>query len=86
MIILEYLLIILLLLTALMAVHFEDELISIICLSVFSGTLSTLYILYKAPDVALTEVVIGTGLITALFMAAISQLRSGEEDHYGADE
>lgn len=86
MIVLEYLLILLLILSAVMAVKFEEELISIICLSVFSVSLTALYLIFKAPDVALAEVVIGAGLTTALFMAAISQLRSLEEDPFRGED
>jgi len=82
MIVLEYLLLFLLMLAAFMAVIFKEELISIICLSLFSVTLTALYLLYKAPDVALAEVVIGAGLNTALFMTAISQVRAGKKSHY----
>lgn len=86
MIVLEFLLIVLLLIAAYLAVSFEEELISIICLSVFSVTLTALYLIFKAPDVALAEVVIGAGLTTALYMAAISQLRSIEEDPFRGDD
>ncbi|MEJ6950854.1 Na(+)/H(+) antiporter subunit B [Natronospora cellulosivora (SeqCode)] len=86
MIILEYILIILLLGSAYFAVSFEEELISIVCLSVFSVTLTALYLIFKAPDVALAEVVIGAGLTTALFMAAISRLRSVEEKPFRGED
>ena len=85
MIILEYLLIFLMLISAFLAVIFQEELISIICLSVFSVSLTALYLVYKAPDVALAEAVIGAGLNTALFMTAISQVRSGKK-HYISEE
>ncbi|MGM0438047.1 MAG: Na(+)/H(+) antiporter subunit B [Bacillota bacterium] len=81
MIILEYLLLLFLVLTAIFAVFFEEELISIVFLSIFSIVLTTLYLIHKAPDVALAEGVIGAGLNTAIFMAAISQLRKDEECH-----
>lgn len=80
MIILEYLILSLLVLSAFMAVTFKEDLISIICLSIFSISLTVLYLLYKAPDVALAEVVIGAGLNTALFMTAISQVRAEQEN------
>ncbi|MFW6287310.1 MAG: Na(+)/H(+) antiporter subunit B [bacterium] len=86
MIILEYLLIIMLVISAFLAVSFKEELISIICLSVFSVSLTALYLLYKAPDVALAEAVIGAGLNTAIFMTAISQVRSGKENYISDDE
>ncbi len=85
MIILEYLLILLLLISAFLAVIFNEELISIICLSVFSVALTALYLIYKAPDVALAEAVIGAGLNTVIFMTAISQVRSGKT-HYISEE
>lgn len=85
MIFLEYLLIVLMVFAAVLAVIFEEELISIICLSIFSFALTTLYLLYKAPDVALTEAVIGSGLNTAIFMAAISQVRSARKNHVSRD-
>ena len=86
MIILEYLLMFLLVITAFMAVSFKEELISIICLSVFSVSLTSLYMLYKAPDLALAEAVIGAGLNTAIFMTAISQVRAGRKSHISEEE
>lgn len=85
MIILEYLLLLFLVLTAIFAVFFEEELISIVFLSIFSIVLTTLYLIHKAPDVALAEGVIGAGLNTAIFMAAISQLRKDEDCHCKKD-
>lgn len=80
MIILEIILIIFLVFSAIMAISFEEELISIIFLSIFSLVLTSLYLLHKAADVALAEVVIGSGLNTAIFMSAISQIRHGNSD------
>ncbi len=78
MIILKSLLIIFLIATAYMAITFKEELISIIFLSIFSITLTTLYLIHNAPDVALAEAVIGAGLNTAIFMTVISQVREGK--------
>ncbi len=86
MLIIEYLLLIFLVFTAVMAVITQEELISIIFLSIFSMILAALFIIYQAPDVALTEVVIGTGLTTAIFMATISQVREGEGCHCREDK
>ncbi len=86
MIIIEYLLMLFLILTAVMAVFFTEELISIVFLSIFSMILTALYLINQAPDVALAEVVIGTGLNTAIFMSAISQVREGENCHCKEDE
>ena len=86
MIILEYLLMFLLVLFAFLAVNSKEELTSIIFLSLFSIVLTSLYLVHKAPDVALAEAVIGAGLITAIFMATISQIREGEDCHHREGE
>ena len=86
MIYLEFLLLVLMVIFAIMAVTFEEELISIICLSLFSIVLTALYLIYKAPDVALAEAVIGTGFTTAIFMTAISQVRAGIKLHVSEED
>lgn len=78
MIILKYLLLLFLIMAAFLTITFKEELISIIFLSIFSITLSTLYLIHNAPDVALAEAVIGAGLNTAIFMSVISQVREGK--------
>lgn len=80
MVILEMILLVFLIFSALMAVYFDEELISIIFLSIFSLILTSLYLLHKSADVALAEAVIGAGLNTAIFMSAISQIRHGDSD------
>lgn len=77
---LEIILTVFLIFTAVLAIHFDEELISIIFLSIFSLVLTALYLIHKAADVALAEAVIGTGLNTAIFMAAISQIRKSNSD------
>ena len=86
MIILEYLLLFFLVLLAVMVVYFKEELISIIFLSIFSIVLTTLFVIHTAPDVALAEAVIGAGFTTALFMATISQVRTGEDCRHKEEE
>jgi uncharacterized MnhB-related membrane protein len=75
-----------LILFAFLAITFQEELISIIFLSLFSIVLTTIYLVHKAPDVALAEAVIGTGLTTAIFMATISQIREGEDCQHKEEE
>ncbi|MFW6238503.1 MAG: Na(+)/H(+) antiporter subunit B [Halanaerobiales bacterium] len=79
-VVLEYLLMFFLVLSAVLAVHFRRAIISIIFLSIFSIVLTSLYIIHTAPDVALAEAVIGAGFNTALFMTAISQVKADGED------
>ncbi len=86
MIILKYLLLIFVMATAYLAITFEEELISIIFLSIFSIILTTLYLIHNAPDVALAEAVIGAGLNTAIFMTVISQVREGKDSIFREDD
>jgi uncharacterized MnhB-related membrane protein len=73
-------LLILLLISALFAVHFRDHLSAVLALSVFSTSMSVLFAVYQAPDVALAEAVVGAGLGTALFLIAVSRTRSKRSD------
>lgn len=86
MVILKYLLLIFLLMTAFLAINFKEVLISIIFLSIFSIILTTLYLIHNAPDVALAEAVIGAGLNTAIFMSVISQVRDGKNSIFREDD
>ena len=73
---LEAFLLPLLLVIAILVVAFRDLLSSVITLSVFSTVLAIIYIIHQAPDVALAEVVIGSGLMTAVYIAVISKIRT----------
>jgi multicomponent Na+:H+ antiporter subunit B len=62
-----------LILTALVASEIKDILSAVISLSVFSVLLAIAFVVLQAPDVALTQAVISSGLITSLFLVAYSQ-------------
>ncbi len=64
-----------LLIAAFFAVHFRDHLSAVLSLSVFSTGMSVVFAVYRAPDVALAEAVVGAGLGTALFLIAVSKTR-----------
>ncbi len=64
-----------LLISAFFAVHFRDHLSAVLSLSVFSTGMSVVFAVYRAPDVALAEAVVGAGLGTALFLIAVSKTR-----------
>ena len=71
--ILYYLLLILLLGSSIFAIATKNLLISVITLTVFSGSLVMLYVILQAPDVALAEIVISGGITTGLFIVTISK-------------
>jgi multicomponent Na+:H+ antiporter subunit B len=59
--------------TALTASWIGDILSAVIALSVFGILLATAFAILQAPDVALTQAVINSGIVTALFLVAFSQ-------------
>ncbi len=76
-------------LTAIAAAELEDILSSVISLSVFGVLVAIAFSVLQAPDVALTQAVINSGLVTSLFLVAYSQTRKefrpGGEDAAGRD-
>ncbi|AFG38356.1 hydrogenase subunit MbhD domain-containing protein [Spirochaeta africana] len=61
--------------TAFAAVQMRGHITSIIVLSVFSILSTVVFAVMQAVDVAMAEAVIGAGLMTALFVTAISKTR-----------
>lgn len=51
----------------------KDLLVAIIIFSSFSFLMAVLWLILKAPDVALTEAAIGSGITTILFLAVLSK-------------
>lgn len=56
----------------------QDLLVAVLLFGVFSLVMSVLWLLLKAPDVALTEAAIGAGVTTVLFLAVIARTRRME--------
>ncbi len=68
---------------AFMAIYMRSLLSSIIAAGVISLLASIIYLLLAAPDVAMTEAAIGSGLTTVVFLYAFSKVKSGGEDSHG---
>jgi multicomponent Na+:H+ antiporter subunit B len=51
----------------------RDVLTAVVVFAAYSLGLAMLWVLYRAPDVALTEAAVGAGVTTALFLVAISR-------------
>ncbi len=64
---------ILLLLATINVVFSKKLLTSLVFLSIFSMLLTLKYITLKAPDVAITEAALGTGLTTLIYLVAIKK-------------
>lgn len=58
---------------ALMAIHSKRLRIAVIHLAVFSLLGAFLYLLYAAPELAIAEAAIGSGLVTLLYLAALKR-------------
>ncbi len=71
-----------LLVTAFFAITFKNLINSVLSLSIFSILLAVIFVMYQAPDVAMAEAVVGAGLLTSLFIVAISKT-TGEDDASG---
>ena len=79
MIILLYLVVLILGISALCAIFTKDLLVSVIALGVNSLIVSALFFIMHAPDVAITEAAIGAGLSTAIYVFAIRHTKRREE-------
>ena len=77
--VLSTLVLLLLVISATASVAFTRVINSVISLSVFSVSLAALFVIYQAPDVAMAEAVVGAGLMTALFLVAITRTGGGDQ-------
>ncbi len=66
--------------TAVTAAEASDMLSAVIALSVFGVLMATLFVILQAPDVALTQAIINSGLVTSLFLVAYSQTQKRGDD------
>lgn len=69
---LDWVLLTLLILTTFMIVRIHDLLASAVLLGIFSLLMALLYLLFDAPDVALTEAAVGAGISTILFLCTLA--------------
>ncbi|MFP4547544.1 MAG: Na(+)/H(+) antiporter subunit B [Fidelibacterota bacterium] len=60
---------------AILAIYQKNLLSAIVAAGVISLLASVIYILLAAPDVAMTEAAIGSGLTTIVFLYALNKIR-----------
>ena len=70
---------ILMLIAAFLALYLKDLLSAIISAGAISLLASVIYIILAAPDVAMTEAAIGSGLTTIVFLYALNLIRKDRE-------
>lgn len=72
-------LIVFLILCAIAVERTKDLLSAIVIFASYSLVMAVLWLLLKAPDIAMTEAAIGAGVTTILFIAVISRTRRMEK-------
>jgi uncharacterized MnhB-related membrane protein len=65
---------------AFMAVYFKNLVSAILSAGVISLLASIIYVLLAAPDVAMTEAAIGSGLTTVVFLYAFNKIRKMKQE------
>jgi uncharacterized MnhB-related membrane protein len=66
---------------AFVAIYHRDFIVAIVALGVVGLFASIMYLLLAAPDVAMTEAAIGSGLTTILFFYVFNRIRSIDEQN-----
>lgn len=66
---------------ALVTLVLRDVLASIIVFGGYSLGMAILWVVFQAPDVGLTEAVVGAGVMTPLLLLAIAKMGTGEVEH-----
>lgn len=71
---------VLMLVLGIMAINAKKLINSVIYLSIISMLAVVAFVLMKAPDVAITEAVIGSGIVTAVFVFTLFSSKKEGED------
>lgn len=71
-------LILLMIASALVAIQAKELVVSIIAAGLVSLLASVLYLMLSAPDVAMTEAAMGSGLSTIIFFYVLNKVRGKE--------
>ena len=79
MIILDVFVILGLVVSAILAVHFEKLLSAIIALSVSGIFAADAFLIMHAPDVAISEAAVGAALSPLIFIVALKKIRGGDD-------
>ena len=65
---------------ALVAVFTKDRIVAVIATGAMGLFVSIIFVILGAPDVAMTEAAIGSGLSTFIFFFALKKIRSKHSD------
>ncbi len=70
----------LMLIAAMLALHLKNLAAAVVASGAVSLLASVLYLVLAAPDVAMTEAAIGSGLTTVVFLYALARMRKDKDD------
>ena len=79
MMILDILIVLGLVVSAVMSVHFEKLLSAVISLGVTGLFAAAAFLLMHAPDVAISEAAVGAALTPLIFIVALIKIRGGDD-------
>jgi len=71
---------IIMIIAAFLAIRLKNLLSAIISAGVISLLASVIYLMLAAPDVAMTEAAIGSGLTTIIFIFTLKKIKKGDLD------
>ena len=86
MILIENILLVFLVVTAASICIMKRLLASMIVFAAYSVIMSVLWILLAAPDLAIAEAAVGTGVSSILFFVVLKQIRVIEREHQEEEE
>ena len=66
--------------SAILAVHFEKLLSSVIALGLTGLFAAAEFLLLHAPDVALSEAAVGAALVPLIFIVTLKKIRGGDDE------
>ncbi len=79
MIVFEYVLLIFLIVCAIGATVAKKLLVTVIIFMAYSTAMALVWVLLKAPDLAITEAAVGAGVTTILFFLTLKKVRAIKE-------
>ena len=79
MMILNVLVILGMVVSAILAVHFENLLSAVIALSVTGIFAAAEFLILHAPDVAISEAAVGAALVPLIFIVTLRKIKGGKE-------
>ena len=65
--------------TAILAVHLENLLSAVIALAVTGGFAAAEFLILHAPDVAISEAAVGAALVPLIFIVTLRKIKGGRE-------